>query len=472
MIAARFHQVARQYPRDPALLTADAGTSYAELAALAARARSGFERRGIRPGGFVAISLPAGLTAAATFLACAQAGAVYVPVNPGWRVPELAWLLEQTRPAAAIIRRGEADLWSAAGFPTQATLFSDDEQWLGDEQTGSRADWPPSHPAACVVSSGSSGRPKIAVKTHGGITGTAAGVAELIGFGHGHRLLATVPPYHGSGLANNLILPLLSGGTLVCLERFEPAAAAAMIEAREVDYLVASPVIYSLLIDANIPPAALRTLRVCLSGGAPLPPSVADEWMRRHANPIRQAYGSSEAGMITIDGHPVPGNDIRILNGEEEQAPGEIGEIALQGPGVVTRYLGESEPPAGRFWNGYLRTGDLGRMDDGGRLHLAGRARAWINSGGVKIDPAEVQQVISRMPGVRECMVEAAPGPGGRDVVAAVIAPEPGVEITRAEVLRHCRESLAEFKIPRVVQFVPHLATSLTGKRPAQGLVR
>jgi long-chain acyl-CoA synthetase len=164
-------------------------------------------------------------------------------------------------------------------------------------------------------------------------------------------------------------------------------------------------------------------------------------------------------------GRPIPGTEVRILSGEIEQAEGEIGEIVVRGPGVVTRYLGEEAAPA-RFWNGFLRTGDLGWLDPAGRLYLAGRMRPWINAGGTKIDPVEVQRVLRQIPGVRDCTVEPESGPGGKDIVAASIVSEPGYTLTRAGVIQHCRKHLAEFKIPRVVRFEAAAATDLTGKTP------
>jgi len=476
VIAGRLRQIAGDHPDAPALMGAGASVSYHELVAAIARVRRLLERRETQPGDFIMVSLPIGLEAASSFFACADLGAIFLAANPAWRQAELSWLIKQAPPAAAIVRSEEARRWLEAGLTPDRIVFADQAGWPGAEQCedfGVR-DWPCDHPAACVVTSGSTGRPKIAVRTQGGIAENARSVAAVCSIGAGHRQLATVPLYHGSGLANNFILPLLNGATVVCLERFEPSGAAAMIERHAVDYLFTSPVFYSLMLDAQVPASTLQSLRVCLCGGAPLATSVHQEWKRRYRIPIWQAYGSSETGIVSIQsedsgapgsvGRPIPATEVRILAGEAEQVCGEVGEVAVRGPGVVTRFLGDTEAPAVRFWKDYLRTGDQGWVDDRGRLYLSGRLRPWINSGGVKVDPVEVQQVLSQMPGIRECLVEAAQGHNGIDVVAAVIAPEPGVELTRADVIQHCRKVLAEFKIPRVVRFVKALATDLTGK--------
>lgn len=474
MIAARLRHIAGGDTDVPALMGAGASLSYAELLTAIARVRRLLERQKTQSGDFIMVSLPLDLEAVATFFSCVDLGAVFIAVNPGWRQAEIAWLLKEVAPAAAIVSSGEDQRWLGAGLAPDKIVFLNPDDSPGAEncEEFGLKHWPPDHPAACVVTSGSTGRPKISVRTQGGITANALSVAEVCEIGAGHRLLATLPLYHGSGLANNLILPLLNGATLVIPERSTPWAAAAMIERHAVDYVFSSPVFYDLMLDAQVPASKLRSLRVCLSGSAPLSLAVHQEWKRRYHLPIRQAYGSSETGIISIQsedlaapgfvGRPIRATEVRILTGEMEQACGEVGEIAVRGPGIVTRLLGDSE--TGRFWNDYLRTGDLGWADDQGRLFLSGRMRPWINIGGVKVDPLEVQQVLSKLPGILECVVQAAHGPGGMDVVAAVIAPEPGVELTRADVIQHCRKVLAEFKIPRVVRFVPALGIDLTGK--------
>jgi long-chain acyl-CoA synthetase len=477
MITARLRQVAGSDPGAIALIEGDTPMTYAELLRAVAGVRCLLERRGVAAGDVVMLSLPPGWQAVASFFACAELGSLFLPVNPAWRRTELAWVLSQAPPAVVMILRADAERWLDAGLSGDRIVFAEECRPLAaGESSPPREEWPGEQPVACVASSGSTGRPKIAVKTQQGITGVAAAMAAACSIGPGHRLLATVPCHHGHGLANNLVLPLLNGATLVLLEHFEPAAAAEQIERHSIDYLIASPAIFGLLAGSHIKHSALGSLRVCLCGSAPLPPSVLRDWKQLCGAPIRQAYGSSEAGMIAIQsedsedpacvGRPIPGNEVRILSGEIEQADGQMGEIAVRGPGVVTRYWGESPASATRFWNGFLRSGDLGWMDPSGKLHLAGRIRPWINSGGTKIDPMEVQQVLRQLSGVHECTVEPEAGPGGTDIVAASIVAASGHRLTRAGVIRHCRKHLAEFKIPRVVRFVAVAATDLAGKTP------
>lgn len=476
MIAARLHRIARECPDASALVVGETSVTYPDLLRAGAAVRRLLDRSGTNPGDVVMVSLPISFEAVASFVACVDLGAVFLPVNRAWRESEISWLAGRVSPSAVVVRSDDQTRWLEAGIPRERLLCLDRSSLIGmDAPAPLRpSQWPPERPTAYLISSGSTGLPKIVPRTQSGLMLGAAAVATASGIGPGHRLLASVPFHHGSGFSNNLVLPLLSGATLILLEHFEPATAAAAIERHSVDYLWSSPIVYGLLADAEVSSSALRSLRVCFCGGAPLAPAVVNKWSSRSAAPIRQYYGSTETAVVSLlcenppspdcVGRPVPGTEIRILAGDVSQPAGQVGEIAVRGPCVLTGYVGEPGP----FCNGFLRTGDRGWIDENGFLYLVGRLKPWINAGGVKVDPTEVRRVLSAMPGVRECMVEPEKGPQGVDIVAAVIAPEPGVDLTRADVIRHCRQHLAEYKIPRVMRFVPCLAADLAGKAPKQ----
>jgi long-chain acyl-CoA synthetase len=143
---------------------------------------------------------------------------------------------------------------------------------------------------------------------------------------------------------------------------------------------------------------------------------------------------------------------------------GAIGEVVVRGPGVIESYAAPADASPPRFWRGFYRTSDLGFLNERGELHLVGRKQQRINIGGTKVDPNEVRRVLNQILGVRDCKVEAEPGPRGLELIAATIVTAPGVELTRADVIRHCRLHLAEYKIPRVIRLVAALDADLTGK--------
>jgi long-chain acyl-CoA synthetase len=438
----------------------------------------------VRSGDVVVCALLVRPEAAVTFVATALMGAIFLPVNPAWSEAELRWLITTVRPAAAVVQ--DRALWQRAGLavdliltPDQFPLPPDPVEDVVELPPGvTAAHMPPGHPVAFQLSSGSTGRPKIVVKSGAQFLQSMRTVAAFVGLEPGRRLLATTPFHFGFSFSWNLLLPLVSGATIVLLEIFEPSLAAEIIAFHRVDCLWGSPVLYNLLTDARLPAGSLSGLRLNFTGGAAISLSVKQEWLRLGAQPLRQAYGTTEAGMIAIQpepwppdgsvGIPPPDTELRILPiaepASEPLPPGSIGEIAVRGPGVMTGYFEDPEATAALMKDGFLRTGDMGWLDELGRLYLKGRIRPWINAGGVKVDPVEVQNVLRSIPGVRDCVVQAEPGPRDMEIVAATIALEPGAFLTRSDVIRFCRPSLAEFKIPRVIRFVETLVTDITGK--------
>ncbi len=473
MIGTRIERISRQYPDLPALTSRSGTVSYRELLSAAAWVRSALEQRGAGEGRPVAVSLPVGGEAVIAFAGCALAGAIYVPVNPEWRDEELGWLIAQVNPSAAIVGGDDAPRWLAAGLAPERVLLAETfETPAGDSPTKAAVERSPEDPFAYTFSSGTTGHPKIIVKRPA--LATRLRLADEIPMQAGDATLTFAPFHFGFSLIWNLLLPLVVGGHIVLLERFDPETAAAAIERHQVGCLTGSPAFYGLMTDADLRAFSFDSLKACFTGGASTSAVVQERWRRLAGQRLRQAYGTVESGLITCGadeeappncvGRVFFGVEVRILAGGEQQAPGCAGEIAVRGPDIMQAYLNDPEATAARFTDGFLRTGDAGWLDEEGRLFLTGRIQPWINTGGVKVDPLEVQTVLRALPGVRDCLVRAEAGPRGMDIIAAMIASEAGVELTRADVIRHCRGRLAQHKIPRAIHFVSSLAKDLTGK--------
>ena len=473
MIGQHLAEIARSEPHLPALIVRGKPISYGQLLAAGGEARCKLEGAGVHAGDVVACPLPVGWEAVASFVGCALMGAVYMPVNPAWSPEEMAWLRKRVEPRVAIVNAEDA--WLAAEFQTSQLISGRDWPWPQDGLSRLEArELTPDHPVAYQLSSGSTGEPKVVVKSGGRFLESMLSVASVVGMERGRRILVSTPFHFGFSFSWNMLLPLVSRATMVLLEKFEPESAAQVIQREKVQCLWGSPVLYNLLTGARLPDHSLAGLELCITGGATLSAAVKEQWRRICGAGLRQAYGTTEAGMIAIQreeelpdgcvGSPPPGTELRIYQGDRVQSSGEPGEIAVRGPGVMAGFLNDPSATAALMVDGFLRTGDAGWLDERGRLHLTGRIRPWINAGGVKVDPTEVQNMLLRMPGVRDCLVRAEPGPRGVDVVAAYLAPEPGKELVRADVIRYCRGRLADYKVPRVIRFVPSLTHDLTGK--------
>jgi long-chain acyl-CoA synthetase len=294
----------------------------------------------------------------------------------------------------------------------------------------------------------------------------------------GRRFLSVVPFYHSNGFGNCLLMPLLNGAPLVLMRSFTPAGLVDSVSRYQVQVLIASPFILSLLVDHGAGRDHFSPVDLCVSSGAPLTRDLAALVEARLGMRVRQLYGSTETGTVAIElgddpeaegsvGRPLDGIEVRILDSDDRELPaGGTGEIAVRSDAVMPGYLDDPAENARRFRNGFFLTGDLGRLDPAGNLIIAGRKRRWINVAGVKVDPVEIEQVLRMLPPVAECHVDGVPGPRQSEMIKAVIALHPGKCLARAQVIEHCRTHLAEYKIPRVIEFTEGLRTDIAGKRP------
>jgi len=287
-----------------------------------------------------------------------------------------------------------------------------------------------------------------------------------------------VPFYHSGGFINCLLMPLLSGATVVILQSFTPAAAEAALARERVQIMFGSPFIYSMLLESNASRASFASVQRAISGGAPMAQETVRRLEQQLGLRVRQIYGASEAGIIAfqpldtpfqpgIAGRPVASAVVHILDERGERlGPGCAGEVAVGGPSVAAGYLDEPDLNRQLFRDGFFHTGDLGRLDDSGNLILCGRSKTVLNLGGVKVDPAEIEHALMELLAVRDCVVKGVADSRQGEIVAATIVVRPGCELSRQAVVAHCRLRLAEFKIPRRIEFVDSIAVDVTGKRP------
>jgi long-chain acyl-CoA synthetase len=228
--------------------------------------------------------------------------------------------------------------------------------------------------------------------------------------------------------------------------------------------------------------ADLSSLRLCFSAGAPLAPETFDLFHARFGVPIRQLYGCSEAGSVTINldadptvsrasvGRPMRGIEVQVVDEEGRARPaGETGEVEFRSPAVTAGYVGEHAAAANEaFHDGWFRTGDLGHVDEKGTLYVTGRTKLYISTSGFKVDPFEVEAVLRAHPAVADVVVVGVKGDLGDEVVKAVVVPDPAAGIDRQrlpeELLTVCREGLAPFKVPRIVELRDEIPRSPLGK--------
>jgi len=506
VISERLRQVAARHRHELAIVDGSERITFGDLLERINAAREWL--RGelhLSPGDVIAIALDNSWPFVACCFAVSELGGVSLLCNPQWRAAELAVLAERVAFRAAIVEPRLAAEWNRAldPIPNSRVLTADSVPAEGQPD---RPIQPASEDAPVIYlsTSGSTGLPRIVPRSHRNLTANARNVTSTLDIGSGHRFLCIVPFHYSNGLNNSLLLPLLNGAVMVMLRRFTPSACADLIHREQVNTLIGSPFIYGSLAASVGDASLLSSLKHCFTAGGRIPASVVETWRARFGISIRQLYGMSEAGVIAIErpdpaqassldplspdasspdasspdaaspdaliGSPIFGVEVVILGPDGQTLqPGEIGELAVRSDGLLSGYLGEPEPSRGLFLNGFFRTGDLGCFDAAGNLRLNGRMGRVMNIAGVKVHPAEIERVVEMLPSIAACHVDTVPNGSGGEMIRARVVPGPGAQVTRREVVEHCRRHLAEYKLPRTIEFLESSPVTIGGKIPRSG---
>lgn len=511
-----FHAAAGRAGERVALHYFDGAIRYAELDALSDALACALLARGTRRGDRVALLLQNVPQFVIAELAAWKAGAIVVPINPMNRERELALLLEDATPHAiiahesaygdalgdALARHPVALRVSTSELDFQARcdprLFAqarrapvagvDDLLALTREHAGQRP--PPQRFAAretalLVYTSGTTGRPKGAMNTHGNVAFTAQVYRDWIALRDGAPVLALAPLFHVTGLIGHVALAQLLAAPLVLGYRFEPGVMLDAIAEHRPEFTVgAITALIALMNHPSARPGSLASLRDIYSGGAPVAPAVVEQFRQRLGGTIRSAYGLTETtspatltprqldspvdpdwGALSV-GVPVYDTDIRIGDAATGAAlpPGESGEILIRGPQVVPGYWNRPDATAEALHDGWLATGDIGVMNADGWLFVVDRKKDMISASGYKVWPREVEDVLYTHPAVREAAVVGVPDAYRGETVKAVLSLKPGAQVTAEEIIAYCKARMAAYKYPRVVEFLPDLPKTTTGK--------
>ncbi len=414
----------------------------------------------------VLVVLPNGPELAVALLGGLAAGAWVLPVAPDLPSAGRASLVQRTAPRAAIAPRDVlADL---PGVSLQI-----DSDALASRASGAAAAESGAG-AMLLQTSGTTGAPRLIRRDLLALDPVGEGCISRIGVKPDDTMLVTVALYHSYGLDQAILTGVMSGCTIELHRKFSPLATRAALTQRGVTLWPAVPVMLDAM--AHLGAERAHRLRRVYIAGSPLPGRVARGFEAAYGVPVGQLYGASEFGSVTFNDPDEPGFEAecagrpldrvaaRILASDASErtlAPGEEGQIAIAGPSVLTEYLGDPRPAAP---GGFVRTGDLGRMDASGRLFVTGRIKLLIDVGGFKVNPLEVESVLMRHPDVREAVVVPLPYSDTVSRLKAVILPLPGRTPTRRELLAFARRHLIPYQVPRVFEVRSEVPRSPTGK--------
>lgn len=408
---------------------------------------------------------------AVAYLATLAADLTVFPVHPALAPPELAAAAER---AAARVLIGEAA--PRAALADRGLACIDIEGLL--ERGGARRGLDGGERSAMLLhSSGTTGRPRIVRRSAASLDAVAANIVRALDLRPEDRVLSTIPLCHSYGVEHGLLAPLFAGAEVHVGDGFDPATVCGQLTGAGITVFPGVPFMFQVLAERG---ATLPTIRRLISAGGPLPAPVAEAFARATGRRIGQLYGSTEVGSITfIDGDDLPagaagcvgapmrGVQLRILDPDDPDpaAPrsvGAEGHVAVAAPSMLESYVGEPTSP---FVDGWFLTGDLGRLDEAGRLWITGRLKLQIDVGGLKVNPLEIEAVLREHPAVRECVVVPMAVADTVDRLRAIVVPAPGGPAVVAETLRSwVRGRLAPHKVPRVIEFRDDLPRTAAGK--------
>jgi acyl-CoA synthetase (AMP-forming)/AMP-acid ligase II len=470
----------------PAIVSPDDGgtLSYDQLGSrvdsLAARLRAA----GIGRGDTVALVLPNGAEFLEALFAIIALGAAAAPLNPVYTADEYAFYLTDLRPRLLLLTPGEGTAARSASPQGVAIgeLKADPKGRAALAIEGRSVDRgepfesaSPDDIALLLHTSGTTSRPKQVPLLHRNLLATAMSITEHYRLGRDDVSYCVMPLFHVHGLVASVLAPLVGGGSVVVPRRLAPRQVEEHLRANEVTWFSAGPTFHHMLLErVACRPAAVPSLRFLRSCSSALPPALLERAEAHFGVPMLEAYGMTEASH-QISSNPrspaarIPGSvgiatgtDIRIVDRAGVVAPeGMPGEVQIRGPGLTPGYLNNPEANADSFVEGWFKTGDQGVLEDG-YLRLQGRLKEMILRGGENISPYEVEDVLLAYPAVADAACFGVPDEKYGEEVAAAVALH--AEATERELIDHCRERLAAFKVPKVVYVVEAIPRTPTGK--------
>jgi long-chain acyl-CoA synthetase len=482
------------YPDRVAVIYRDQPITYGELAIKVNRLASALRTRGIAKGDSVAVLLPNCPEFTITYFAVSALGAICVPANPQFKPAELAhiWCDSAVKmvftipPLIPVAQAALAEIGSTAGI---ITVRERDETPSGfttiDELIAAGDNAPPdtsavvdTDPAVCIYTSGTTGRPKGALLSHRNLIANCEQISRALDFHDTDNFLCVLPLFHSFAATVCQNTALYCGAKSTILEQFHPARVLESVALHRVTIFAAVPAMFGALLQLpSDTPFDFSSIRFAVSGGAPMPVAIMEAFEKRFGVAILEGDGPTECSPVTCVnppagphkpasvGLPIPGVEMKIFDENDRELPdGEVGEIVVRGENVMLGYRNQPEETAAAMRSGWYHTGDLGRRDSDGYFFIVDRKKDMIIVGGLNVYPREIEEVLYSHPAVLDAAVLGVPDRKRGEEPVAIVALKPGHDVSALDLLRYCRERLANYKVPRRVVFRESLPRGGTGK--------
>ena len=471
-------------------------TTYAHLDRDSNRLASALRARGVTAGDRLALYCVNSPAFVVAYFAILKAGATVVPVNLLLHPEEMRFVVDDAgakmllyhpamdkavaavagtfATAPELVALGPSSVVGATSIDTVLAVGCDDPILIAP--TCSTDDV-----AAIIYTGGTTGTPKGVMLTHDNLLFNVASVRTALGMDrHPEDIFITVlPMFHAFGATTGFLAPIASGATVVAIPQFNPDGTCRAIQEERATVFLGVPTMYAMM--ANLPAESsydLTSLRCCVSGGAAMPPAVMERFEQRYGVPIYEGDGPTECSPVTsvnpiggrrkplTIGVPIPGVEMKVMDDAGQEVPiNTLGEVCVRGRSVMKGYWRQPEETRQVFHpDGWLRTGDIGKVDDDGYFYLVDRRKDMIIVHGINVYPRQVEDVLYRHPAVAEAAVIGVPDDLHGEMPKAFVALKAGVDVSPHELIRYCREHLGRFEVPRRVEIMPQLPKSGAGK--------
>ncbi|WP_110114387.1 fatty acid--CoA ligase family protein [Bacillus sp. CGMCC 1.16541] len=501
-LSTQLHETAVVNPTKAAYMFAENHVTYGELDASISKFASGLQKLGVQKGDHVALLLGNSPHFVIGLYGALRMGATVIPINPIYTADEITYILKNGDVKAVIALdlllpllanvtnhlpalehvilcetpQGKELLSNQdSTIPSFARMFSSILELghhnfnfpeLVDEDV-----------AIILYTSGTTGKPKGAMLTHKNVYRNAKDVADFLDITEKDRVVATLPMFHVFCLTVALNAPLMNGGTILIVPKFSPGEVFRVVREHNATIFAGVPTMYNFLMQhPQGTKEDVQTLRLCISGGASMPVALLKGFEQKFDVIISEGYGLSEASPVTcfnpLDkerkvgsiGTSIMNVENKIVDEMGEEVPvGQVGELIVKGPNVMKGYYKMPEETTYTIKDGWLYTGDLGRVDEEGYFYIVDRKKDMIIVGGYNVYPREVEEVLYNHEAVTEVAVIGVPDMNFGEAVKCFVVVRDST-VTEEDLLQHCREQLAKYKVPTEIEFLEELPKNTTGK--------
>ena len=478
-----------RHPDTTAIIHGNEEITYADLYDSICRLAGGLVSLGIQRGDRVALLLKNSPEFVISFFAIAKVGAIVVPLNVQYKGQELTDYIRDSKPKIIIASSQIIPLikkiTSFIDNPGCTIISTPDgkdgsysytqlinKNLLFDET----ANLSPQDEILCQYSSGSTGQPKRIIRTHFNLISEAEQFCSSVNMTNNDKILCVVPLFHAHGLGNCMLASNYAGSTLVILDEFNRRGVLKTLQENQITVFPGVPFMFKMLADTPLrEEMTLSSLRLCFSAGAPLPYNTFQKFYEKYGVFVRQLYGSTETGSVSINlseniletaesiGVSMKNVEINIFDENGNVlSHDEKGNIGIRSLAMIRGYEGLEERNKESFMDGYFFPGDMGKKDRIGNIYITGRKTQFINTGGNKVDPSDIEALLVTHPKIKEAVVVGLKSYSDEDVIKAVVVLN--VQCEEKEIVEFCKGKIADFKIPRIIEFREEIPKSPLGK--------